>query len=535
MDGMIPIPTQYNVISENPISTVRLYSGVPWDNKYIHVRLYSGQSQLLSALDKWKVKEINNLAPIRVGELTVKVPYHEMEMLNVNYLAFQNPQMSDRWVFCFVTAIQWQSRNSTTIVFELDTFQNEFYNCTMHPSFVEYMHIPKSEDTIGANLNPVNIETGDPVVAYYDFYSLTDWHICAYATEGTTGTDFEGKLCNNVYRAASLWHKAISDPDAIDGNSGINALIKAYNDQGKIDAIVALFMAPELCVNVVADPGHEEDEKKIPMHTNNLFEGYTPKNNKLYSYPWCYVLCDNNEGQGNIYKYELSDNSDNSIDFVVQGALATMPQVICFPRNYKGNSLNYDDAMMISGFPQCAYSSDTFRAWIAQNKSTLALSAVSAGAGILTGAVGIAGSPATGGLSGVAGVNAIGSSFQNVLSLIATASDKERLPATVHGKILSENINAAIGVTGYSFYTMSCKRQFAEIADSYFSTFGYPINKIVQPNITSRSSWNYIKTKNIGLYGNVDLAELAKLRTMFDNGVTIWHTDDIGNYGLDNN
>ena len=390
MENMIPLPTQNNVVAENPVSRVRLYSGVPWDNKYIHVRLYNSQSVLLSSLEKWKVKEINNLSTVRVGELIVSVPFDEMDMLNINYLSFQNPNLSDRWIFCFVTGVQWQSRNSTKIKFELDTFQNEFYSCTIKPSYVEYHHVAKSEDTIGGNLNPVNIETGDPIICKYDAYMLSNWHICAYATEGTTGTDFEGKLCNNVYRAASLWHKPISDPDAVDGEGGINALIKAYNDQGKIDAIVALFMSPELCVNVVADPGHEEDNKKISMDKSVLFEGYQPKNNKLYSYPWCYVLCDNNEGQGNIYKFELSNNSDKSIDFILQGALATMPQVICFPSNYKGNGLNYDEAMVISGFPQCAYSSDTFRAWVAQNKSSLALSAVSASAGLATGVAGVA-------------------------------------------------------------------------------------------------------------------------------------------------
>ena len=38
-----------------------------------------------------------------------------------------------------------------------------------------------------------------------------------------------------------------------------------------------------------------------------------------------------------------------------------------------------------------------------------------------------------------------------------------------------------------------------------------------------------------GFTGNIDLDQLKKLRNIFDNVVTLWHTDDIGNYSLSNN
>jgi len=507
------------------------------------VRLYNNHNDLLSHLEQWRVvpsAQLDNLAPIRVGDYEVRVPFTEMSALNINYVAFLNAGLTSEWVFCFVTDVKWRSENTTILSLELDVFQNNFYNVSVKPCFVEYHHIPKSEDTIGGNLFPVNIETGDPVVYDYTFYGLTNWHICAYATEGTTGADFEGKICNNVYRAASLWHVAISESDA---EQQANNLISTYNDAGKIDAIIALFMAPELCVNVVANPGHSEDEKIIPMPTN--FEGYVPKNNKLFSYPWCYLMVDNNEGGSNIYRFELSQGANHQLEFVVQGALATLPQVICFPRSYKNNSLNYDEALIVNGFPQCGYSSDTFRAWIAQNKSTIALTAFSALSDVAGGGFKqIAGTAAaaTGAIGGIAGAAMVGQGgsqmsqgIDTAKSLIAEIMDKKRLPATSRGKALSENINAAINLTSYSFYTMTCKREFAEVADSFFTTYGYPINRVVMPNLRSRSSWNYVKTMDCGFTGRVDLAQLKELRKIFDTGVTLWHTDDVGNYGLANN
>lgn len=256
-------------------------------------------------------------------------------------------------------------------------------------------------------------------------------------------------------------------------------------------------------------------------------------------------MVDNNEGGSNIYRFELSQGAKHQLEFVIQGALATLPQVICFPRFYKKNSLNYDEALIINGFPQCGYSSDTFRAWVAQNKSTIALTAFNSASDVTVGAfkqiAGIAGS-ATGPVGGLAGAMMIGQGgsqmsqgIDTAKSLIAEVTDKKRLPATSRGKALSENINAAINLTSYSFYTMTCNREFAEVADSFFTTYGYPINRVVMPNLHSRSNWNYVKTMDCGFTGKVDLAQLKELRRIFDTGVTLWHTDDVGNYGLDNN
>lgn len=536
---MINLPNQGNVNSVPPQTELRLYSGVPWDNSYNHVRLYDSTLDLLSHLEQWRIYpsvQLDELTPIRVGSYELKVPFNEMEGMNINYLAFRNLPYSTEWTFCFVTGVLYKSPYTTQMKFELDIFQNNFYKCNVKPCFIEYQHINRSDDVIGGNLIPVNIETGEPIVADYSAYQLNNWHICVYVTEGTTGKDFDGKVVNNVYRAASLGHKSIDD----NGEKWANELIKAYNDVGKVDAILALFMSPELCVNAINGKDNEDD--KFIGITGNFFEGYVPKNKKLYSYPWCYVLADNNEGQTAIYRFELSNRNDKSIDFHIMGCINTLPQTIMFPINYKGNLLNYTDGMVNSAFPICAWSSDTFRAWIAQNKSTLGLSAMSGAmsimSGFMNGTISAAAAPFTGGASlmNLPSANQqINSGIQNTLGLLAEVSDKSRQPATAHGKVLSENINAGFNITGISFYTMTCKREFAEIADSFFETYGYPINKITTPLLNSRSSWNYIKTQNCGFSGAIEMSQLSGLRSIFDKGVTLWHTDDVGNYNLSNN
>lgn len=538
---MINLPTQAGVAPRNPETKLRLYSGVPWSDEYEHVRLYNSKAELLDHLESYRKNipgvDLSHLAPIRVGNYDIRVPFTEMKALNLNYLAFQNAGISDEWVFCFIDSIEWLSEKTTRINFSLDVFQNNFYNTNIKPCFVEYHHIPRREDGIGVNLVPVNLEAGETIVSQHKKLNLTPTDCCIFVTRGTVEQSwFEGRVENGVYCWGSIGHYDVTTDDGLEK---INGLLKAYNDQGAQDAVIGLFMSPKLCIGALG--GKEIKPKTTSMQiSGNAFEGYKPKNKKLYSYPWLYCLADNNQGNTHIYRYEYSYNQDKSIEFDSYGTIATLPQVLTAPKNYKTReNLPHglmNEALINSSFPMCSFSSDTYRAWLAQNKSSIALSqvqtAVNSTIGLGTSIAGLAGGSLQGGINGS---NKTTSAFWDALGMLANQTDRSRNAGVTHGKALSENVMTGIKECGVDFYEMSCKRQFAEMADSFFEQFGYPINKITMPNLRSRSRWNYVKTSHCGFTGNIDLDQLKKLRNIFDNGVTLWHTDDIGNYSLSNN
>lgn len=538
---MINLPSQGGVAPRNPETKLRLYSGVPWSDEYEHVRLYNSKEDLLNHLESYR-KHINgvdlsHLAPIRVGNYNIRVPFTEMKALNLNYLAFQNTGISNEWVFCFIDSIEWVSEKTTRINFSLDVFQNNFYDVNIKPCFVEYHHIPRREDGIGANLVPVNLEAGETIVSHHKKLNLTPTDCCIFVTRGTVEQSwFDGRVENGVYCWGSIGHYDVTTDDGLEK---INGLLKEYNDQGAQDAVIGLFMAPKLCINALG--GKELKPKITPMQiSDNAFEGYKPKNKKLYSYPWLYCLADNNQGNTHIYRYEYSYNHDKSIEFDSYGTIATLPQVLTAPKNYKTReNLAHglmNEALINSSFPMCSFSSDTYRAWLAQNKSSIALSQIHVGVdstiGLGASIAGLAGGSMQGGFNGAGKTT---SAFWDALGMLANQTDRSRNAGVTHGKALSENVMTGIKECGVDFYEMSCKREFAEMADSFFEQFGYPINKITTPYLHSRSNWNYVKTSHCGFTGNIDLDQLKKLRNIFDNGVTLWHTDDIGNYGLSNN
>lgn len=538
---MINLPVQGGVAPRNPETKLRLYSGVPWSDEYEHVRLYSSKAELLDHLESYRRNisgvDLSHLAPIRVGNYDIRVPFTEMKALNLNYLAFQNVGISNEWVFCFIDSIEWLSEKTTRINFSLDVFQNNFYSTNIKPCFVEYHHIPRREDGIGVNLVPVNLEAGETIVSQHKKLNLTPTDCCIFVTRGTVEQSwFDGRVENGVYCWGSIGHYDVTTDDGLEK---INGLLKEYNDQGAQDAVIGLFMSPKLCIGALG--GKEIKPKTTSMQiSGNAFEGYKPKNKKLYSYPWLYCLADNNQGNTHIYRYEYSYNQDKSIEFDSYGTIATLPQVLTAPKNYKTReNLAHglmNEALINSSFPMCSFSSDTYRAWLAQNKSSIALSqvqtAVNSTIGLGTSIAGLAGGSLQGGINGSSKTT---SAFWDALGMLANQTDRSRNAGVTHGKALSENVMTGIKECGVDFYEMSCKRQFAEMADSFFEQFGYPINKITMPNLRSRSRWNYVKTSHCGFTGNIDLDQLKKLRNIFDNGVTLWHTDDIGNYSLSNN
>lgn len=538
---MINLPVQGGVAPRNPETKLRLYSGVPWSDEYEHVRLYSSKAELLDHLESYRKNipgvDLSHLAPIRVGNYDIRVPFTEMKALNLNYLAFQNAGISNEWVFCFIDSIEWLSEKTTRINFSLDVFQNNFYDTNIKPCFVEYHHIPRREDGIGVNLVPVNLEAGETIVSQHKKLNLTPTDCCIFVTRGTVEQSwFDGRVENGVYCWGSIGHYDVTTDDGLEK---INGLLKEYNDQGAQDAVIGLFMSPKLCIGALG--GKEIKPKITSMQiSGNAFEGYKPKNKKLYSYPWLYCLADNNQGNTHIYRYEYSYNQDKSIEFDSYGTIATLPQVLTAPKNYKTReNLPHglmNEALINSSFPMCSFSSDTYRAWLAQNKSSIALSqvqtAVNSTIGLGASIAGLAGGSLQGGINGSSKTT---SAFWDALGMLANQTDRSRNAGVTHGKALSENVMTGIKECGVDFYEMSCKRQFAEMADSFFEQFGYPINKITMPNLRSRSRWNYVKTSHCGFTGNIDLDQLKKLRNIFNNGVTLWHTDDIGNYSLSNN
>ena len=88
---------------------------------------------------------------------------------------------------------------------------------------------------------------------------------------------------------------------------------------------------------------------------------------------------------------------------------------------------------------------------------------------------------------------------------------------------------------GYCLVYRQISNEYIALLENYFKKYGYKVNTIEIPNLHTRESWNYIRTIDCNIKASINAESLEKLRTMFNNGVTVWHTTDVGNYTLSNN
>ena len=116
----------------------------------------------------------------------------------------------------------------------------------------------------------------------------------------------------------------------------------------------------------------------------------------------------------------------------------------------------------------------------------------------------------------------------------AKLQDINNIPPTVSN--LGNNTMFDTGWKNMHFYVMvkTIRDEYATQISNYFKMFGYKVNKLEIPNLKSRESYNYIKTIDANIIGNIPANDLSAIKGIFDKGVTIWHTEEIGDYSLSN-
>jgi hypothetical protein len=88
--------------------------------------------------------------------------------------------------------------------------------------------------------------------------------------------------------------------------------------------------------------------------------------------------------------------------------------------------------------------------------------------------------------------------------------------------------------TGLYVIRKQIKPEYRKKLEDFFNVFGYMLNEVKIPNFHTRQNWNFVQTKGCNILASINNEDLQELKNIFDNGITFWHTDDVGNYSLDN-
>lgn len=524
MDNFIPMPSQSDVAAVSPQTTVILAAGIEWGNDYEHVRLYeNGKEGCLAHVKEKAIHTYQQSAPVRYGELTYRGKGNESNFLKCNYIAFQNKPYTEEWYFGFVTRVEWLSDGSFKLYFEPDVFQNSFYDVTLQPCFVEREHVDKKSDLVGSNLVPENLETGEYVDNPDDvkILNLGAMQYCLSASADENGTNIVPVNIQGILSGLTFTRKT--------KYTDLITTIQNYVKSGNGDAIVNVYQAPEACFQTDASI-----YTQVSIQPSSI-NGYMPKNRKLYQYPYCYCLV--NDGSGVQHTYNFEYGKDGALTMQVYGVQLNIPSVFVAPREYKSAGGQHSPfGFILNNFPQCAWTNDGYQAFLAQSNPLWDYSqkqnTISQIGNLTGGLVGTLSGNLAAGAQSI--FNAATSTFMLNESINAQKESHDLIPPTARGNSSGSYVATALFGSQLYCHVMSVTAQMAKTIDDYFTMYGYATHKIKVPNTTGRSKWNFVKTVNCGLHGNCVLDDITFLQKMFDRGVTFWHTDDVGNYGLDN-
>lgn len=68
------------------------------------------------------------------------------ELYDVNYVMYKNNTMPNKWIYAFVTRMEYASENSTYVYIQTDVFQTWWFDMDFHASFIEREMIDVDDD-----------------------------------------------------------------------------------------------------------------------------------------------------------------------------------------------------------------------------------------------------------------------------------------------------------------------------------------------------------------------------------------------------
>lgn len=434
-------------------------------------------------------------------------------IIDCNYLFYKNTGFTTKYYFCFITNMEYVNENCTRITFETDCFQSYMFNITYKTCFVEREHV--SDDTVGLHTIPENLETGEYISNGYTYYNGLD--SLRYVIQVTEWTDSTNKpLATNyggVYMAGGAY--------ICDSITTVVNILQAFATAGKSDAVYNVYMVPTNFINNTSGTAQYSGQSSPSTATTNFdkqvtIDGYNPVNNKVLTFPYNYILMSNNNGTSNILHYERFTTTN--CGFKIKGVPTVGGSIKCVPTSYDHVAENEEQGIMAGKLPTLNWSNDEYTNWLTQNSVNIGLGIASSGLTILGGI----GMMATGG-GALKGASSIVSGGMGIANELGAIYEHSLQPNSARGNVNGGDINVCDSKNGFWFYKMSIKSEYAKVIDKYFSAYGYKVNTIKIPNITGRRYWNYVKTIDCNIEGDIPITDLEIIRQMFNNGVTLWH------------
>lgn len=533
-----------------PATIVRVLKDVPLDSTYsdtIKFASVGAQTAFFAGKAKYSFTDftyqrVNSSVASPRGPRSVRVPRVADDLYDCNYVMFQNSNYGSKWFYAFIKQVNYVNPNNTEIIYELDHYQTWAFDFTVLPSIVEREH--PLTDELYENLLPEPTNEADMYtqqVTELDLQTERAKIVVGVSTD-PAGQVVAGQMSGGTYSGVEL-HE-------FDDAEAATTFIKSYDLKSRADAIVTVYMS--------GWPVNYNDFKKATIQRPTTISGYTPRNKKLFTYPYCKLTMSNRQGTEYDFYYEYFSKVENqtitpediAFNYLTYGGI--QPKGYCVAVNYNGVqgsvNMDYNSVGEIDGSVQCAWTSNVFANWLAgegiaqaskiaasryfNDKRTASSLVEGLTTSLLTKNARGAVRSVTSGVGGFED-NKIDTQ-QAAFNLYIEACTRAKCPGLSKGTPHAPNLNLIHRNLGFTIKQMAIRPEIAASIDDFFDMYGYATNKLKVPNMEGRESWNYVKTNNVIIKGSVPVDSMDSIKAMFNNGIRFWHGDFVGDYSRSN-
>lgn len=556
-----------------PQTEVRLLSGVPLDNNYHHQLYFTSQSAQTTYFQGKTARRFTDFKYLR-KDRAIRVPINVEQLYNCNYVMYRNSNFSNKWFYAFITELYYVAQDATDIVIETDCYQTWLFDINIKPSFVEREHRPlwNSDgtpviNTVDEGLNYGNEyrvtqstsknfygKTGFMLLACKDYiHKLPNDQVSPYTSVigGVPSSlfyylvpfDKEDIGYSYSYNGFSLMHfrefyhklttneklvgkcVSISFPDFVPLIDSVN------NDSGNITGrgISIYNLADDLgLTGSIMMIGDSTTFAQKTLAYGDKYTGFPSySESKMLMYPYSYTLITDFKGHEFIVKNEYVNQ--RNLDVVAKGCINATNKTAYYVKGYQGTN-NIRNGIINDADESMVIVDDYTASYMQSNRNSLIVGTATNLAGSV---MSLAGSVATGNMLGLAG--SIGSGIGTIAGLMAKYKDIDNIPSNSRSQgnnALFDIGNDYVGVWAIKFTTT---QEYANKLQGFWKMYGYKVNEVKVPNLYTRQSWNYVKTVDITIEGDVIESDLNRIKKMFNDGVTLWHGDYVGDYSRSNN
>ena len=539
-----------------PNSDLWLCRGVPLDSDYHYSYRPASASAQQTAILAYTAYTLTNQSYIRHTNNTIRVAIAPDNALGCNYMAFRNTSFGNKMFYAFITDVEYVNNETSLITYSIDVLQTYFFDVNILPSYIEREH--SITDGIGDSVTPEpTISSGQEIISKYQSLAegltagvytvivtshdllnpvVNDYIFTTAAVGNLSGASLAGEynVCNVVPSTLSDFFNVVNNYIRVAGENGILAMYciprLAYTG-GNWDTEHP-WLAKNVAINI---PAVYAQTLPKPTVTDTL-NGYLPKNNKLYTYPFCYLKVHNGCGSNNEYRYEYF--TGNNASFRLSSSGASPDQcVYCTPQNYRGFLLDWESSLIYDTYPATSFITSEYNNYIGNNSNRLLAGQMSR---IVSSIASVAG-----GLEKPSGaITGLANNVMGGVSEYAMLQDLRSQTSTLGG-MASGYFNLLYAQNFFIAYRVTVNATVAKQYDDYFTMFGYAVDALKTPNFIGskrRSAYNFCKTRNASITSktsesnSVPTQALTDFKTALNNGVCWWEVlSNTGNYNIPNN